>query len=253
MRDVTDNVTGDLPGVEMKRGRGRPRKAHAMTNAERQAAFRARRKAEQPSDRSVTVTKKVAEVDAYDDCQEQVDALRFELAETVQAHNQVVAQLDEARREKDIAWRVMREKRDRAEELEREVLQLKKRLLQEKSVTPSNENLAEIEALRRQLVTCEDGRQEALRYAGALEEKVAAFESQQKSVAPSNRNPISFDAMLDLLALAARANTFEQRQKVRESELWFASFVRSVVVSEAQMQAAGEAIYGDRKVVTRKA
>lgn len=179
MRDVTDNVTGDLPGVEMKRGRGRPRKAHAMTNAERQAAFRARRKAEQPSDRSVTVTKKVAEVDAYDDCQEQVDALRFELAETVQAHNQVVAQLDEARREKDIAWRVMREKRDRAEELEREVLQLKKRLLQEKSVTPSNENLAEIEALRRQLVTCEDGRQEALRYAGALEEKVAAFESQQ--------------------------------------------------------------------------
>ncbi|MDO3563264.1 hypothetical protein [Ralstonia pseudosolanacearum] len=140
MRDVTDNVTGELPGVEQKRGRGRPRKAHAMTNAERQAAFRARRKAEQPSDRSVTVTKKVAEVDAYDDCQEQVDALRFELAETVQAHNQVVAQLDEARREKDIAWRVMREQRDQAEELGRELLRLKKRLLQEKSVTPSNVN-----------------------------------------------------------------------------------------------------------------
>ncbi|MFV8603754.1 hypothetical protein ACNRDG_05455 [Ralstonia pseudosolanacearum] len=140
MRDVTDNVTVDLPGMEQKRGRGRPRKAHAMTNAERQAAFRARRKAEQPSDRSVTVTKKVAEVDAYDDCQEQVDALRFELAETVQAHNQVVAQLDEARREKDIAWRVMREQRDQAEELGRELLQLKKRLLQEKSVTPSNVN-----------------------------------------------------------------------------------------------------------------
>ncbi|MDO3532413.1 hypothetical protein ACNRBH_09605 [Ralstonia pseudosolanacearum] len=140
MRDVTDNVTGELPGVERKRGRGRPRKAHAMTNAERQAAFRARRKAEQPSDRSVTVTKKVAEVDAYDDCQEQVDALRFELAETVQAHNQVVAQLDEARREKDIAWRVMREQRDQAEELGRELLRLKKRLLQEKSVTPSNVN-----------------------------------------------------------------------------------------------------------------
>ncbi|ARU23293.1 hypothetical protein RSSE_c2900 [Ralstonia solanacearum] len=79
-------------------------------------------------------------MDAYDDCQEQVDALRFELAETVQAHNQVVAQLDEARREKDIAWRVMREQRDQAEELGRELLRLKKRLLQEKSVTPSNVN-----------------------------------------------------------------------------------------------------------------
>ncbi|CAH0447736.1 hypothetical protein LMG10661_03809 [Ralstonia syzygii subsp. syzygii] len=204
MRDVTDNVMVDLPGMEQKRGRGRPRKAHAMTNAERQAAFRARRKAEQPADRSVTVTKKVAEVDAYDDCQEQVDALRFELAETVQAHNQVVAQLDEARREKDIAWRVMREQRDKAEELGREVLQLKKRLLQEKSVTPSN------------------------------------------------GNPVSFDTMLDLIALAAKANTVEQRQKVRETELWVESFVRSLLVSEAQMVAAGEAIHGDRKVVTRQ-
>ncbi len=204
MRDVTDNVTVDLPGMEQKRGRGRPRKAHAMTNAERQAAFRARRKAEQPTDRSVTVTKKVAEVDAYDDCQEQVDALRFELAETVQAHNQVVAQLDEARREKDIAWRVMREQRDKAEELGREVLQLKKRLLQDKSVTPSN------------------------------------------------GNPVSFETMLDLIALAAKANTFEQRQKVRDMELWVESFVRSQLVSEAQMEAAGEAIYGDRKVVTRQ-
>ncbi|WP_247318439.1 hypothetical protein [Ralstonia pseudosolanacearum] len=239
MRDVTDNVTVDLPGMEQKRGRGRPRKAHAMTNAERQAAYRARRRAQQPADRSVTVTKMPADVDAYDECRLEVDQLR--------------EQLDEARREKDIAWRVMREKRDRAEELEREVLQLKKRLLQEKSVMPSNENLAEIEALRRQLVTCEGGRQEALRYAGALEEKVAAFESQQKSVTPSNGNPVSFDVMLDLLALAAKANTFEQRQKVRESELWRTSFVRPVAVSEAQMQAAGEAIYGDRKVVTRKA
>ncbi|WP_308170797.1 hypothetical protein [Ralstonia syzygii] len=197
-------MTVDLPGMEQKRGRGRPRKAHAMTNAERQAAFRARRKAEQPTDRSVTVTKKVAEVDAYDDCQEQVDALRFELAETVQAHNQVVAQLDEARREKDIAWRVMREQRDKAEELGREVLQLKKRLLQDKSVTPSN------------------------------------------------GNPVSFETMLDLIALAAKANTFEQRQKVRDMELWVESFVRSQLVSEAQMEAAGEAIYGDRKVVTRQ-
>ena len=89
MRDVTDNVTGELPGVEQKRGRGRPRKPHAMSNAERQAAFRARRKKEQGvSDRSVTVTKKPADVDAYDECRleveelrERVDELLFELRE----------------------------------------------------------------------------------------------------------------------------------------------------------------------------
>lgn len=128
MRDVTDNVTGDLLGVEQRRGRGRPRKAHAMTNAERQAAYRARHKMGEAADRSVTVTKMPVEVDAYDECRMQVDRLREEL--------------DEARREKEVAWRVMREKRDQAEELGREVLQLKKRLLQEKSVTAGNANSA---------------------------------------------------------------------------------------------------------------
>ncbi|MGA3942249.1 hypothetical protein ACI2TU_13685 [Ralstonia nicotianae] len=79
MRDVTDNVTVDLPGMEQKRGRGRPRKAHAMTNAERQAAYRARRRAQQPADRSVTVTKMPVEVDAYDECRLEVERLRAEL------------------------------------------------------------------------------------------------------------------------------------------------------------------------------
>ena len=51
-----------LDGVTEKRGRGRPRKPGALTNAQRQAAFRARRKA---SGVTVTVTKKVAsDVDA---------------------------------------------------------------------------------------------------------------------------------------------------------------------------------------------
>ncbi len=235
MRDVTDNVTGDLLGVVQKRGRGRPRKAHAMTNAERQAAYRARRKVGQAADRSVTVTKKPVEVDAYDECRLEVDRLRAELVEAREDAKRL-AKLNRGYHE---AWK----------ELDSEHQALKA----EKSVTPSNENLAEIEALRRQLMTCEDGRQEALRYAGALEEKVAKFELQQKSVTPSNGNPVSFDAMLDLLALAAKANTFEQRQRVRESELWADSFVRTQAVSEAQMLAAGKALHGDRKVVTRKA
>ncbi|MGD7193767.1 hypothetical protein [Ralstonia pseudosolanacearum] len=238
MRDVTDNVAVDLPGMEQRRGRGRPRKAHAMTNAERQAAYRARRKAQQPVEaksvtKRMTVTEMLSDVDAYDECRLEVEKFRADL---VSMRRQV--ELAEAERNKAFA-----ENRRLREEISDAA----------KSVTLSNGNLAEIEALRRQLMTCEDGRQEALRYVGVLEEKVAMFESQQKSVTPSNGNPVSFDAMLDLLALAAKANTFEQRQKVRESELWRASFVRSVAVSEAQMQAAGEAIYGDRKVVTRKA
>lgn len=49
MRDVTDNATGELD-VEVKRGRGRPRKADALTNAQRQAAYRARKR------NAVTVT-----------------------------------------------------------------------------------------------------------------------------------------------------------------------------------------------------
>ncbi len=201
MRDVTDNVTVDLPGMEQRRGRGRPRKAHAMTNAERQAAYRARRKARQPVDRSVTVTKMLADVDAYDECRLEVDQLR--------------EQLDEARREKEIAWRVMREQRDKAEELGRELFQLKKRLLQEKSVTPSNGNLTEIEALRRQLMTCEDGRQEALRYAGALKERLAKFELQQGSVTSSNEKSLMFDDFVAVVGQACAA----KRSKHWRSEL----------------------------------
>ncbi|MBX9432251.1 hypothetical protein KY487_23730 [Ralstonia pseudosolanacearum] len=216
-----------------------------MTNAERQAAFRARRKAQQPVEaksvtKRMTVTEMLSDVDAYDECRLEVEKLRAELVST--------------RRQVDLAEAERNKALDEVQRLKR-VVESERALANHAMKHPvtSNGNLAEIEALRRQLVTCEDGRQEALRYVGVLEEKVAMFESQQKSVTPSNGNPVSFDAMLDLLALAAKANTFEQRQKVRESELWRASFVRSVAVSEAQMQAAGEAIYGDRKVVTRKA
>jgi len=68
-----------LAGVTEKRGRGRPPKAESMTNAQRQAAFRARRKA---SGISVTVTKNIpSDVDAYDDLVLENDRLREELAQ----------------------------------------------------------------------------------------------------------------------------------------------------------------------------
>lgn len=91
MRDVTDNVTGELD-VEVKRGRGRPRKEGALTNAQRQAAYRARRRQD-----SVTVTKTprlvVDQVDAYDECRLEVDALRSELNEAWDTINELQDEL----------------------------------------------------------------------------------------------------------------------------------------------------------------
>jgi hypothetical protein len=64
-----------LPSVTEKRGRGRLRKENALSNAQRQAAFRARHKGQE---KSVTVTKNIA--DAYDDLVIENERLREELA-----------------------------------------------------------------------------------------------------------------------------------------------------------------------------
>ncbi|WP_232556754.1 hypothetical protein [Ralstonia solanacearum] len=209
MRDVTDNVTADLPGVERKRGRGRPRTGHAMSNAERQAAYRARRQAERAADRGVTVTKKPADVDAYDECRLEVESLRAELVATCR-------QVELAESERNKAFELADLKCDQHQEALDEVQRLK-------GVVESERALAN-----------------------------HALKSMKLPVTPSNGNPVSFDVMLDLISLAAKANTFEQRRKVRDTVLWFDTFVRARLVSEAQMRAAGEAIYGERKVVTRK-
>nr|WP_315249442.1 hypothetical protein [uncultured Duganella sp.] len=49
MKVANDNKTMELPMPGAKRGRGRPPTGNAMTNAERQAAFKARRKANPPA------------------------------------------------------------------------------------------------------------------------------------------------------------------------------------------------------------
>ena len=74
-----DNKTLSLPLVTKNRGRGRPRKPDALSNAQRQAAFRARKKA---AEINVTVTKNVpAVVDRYDELVQERDRLREELAD----------------------------------------------------------------------------------------------------------------------------------------------------------------------------
>lgn len=86
MRDVTDNRTGELD-VEAKRGRGRPPKADAMSNAERQAAFRARKRAERvsPMHRAVVDEQGLQDVAELEDqmaeLRAELDATKAELAE----------------------------------------------------------------------------------------------------------------------------------------------------------------------------
>ncbi|MFC0691661.1 hypothetical protein [Paraburkholderia humisilvae] len=80
MIQAEDTKTIPLPlsGVTEKRGRGRPRKDGALTNAQRQAAYRARRKV---AGNPVTVTKKIpAAADGYDELVLENERLREKLA-----------------------------------------------------------------------------------------------------------------------------------------------------------------------------
>lgn len=175
MRDVTDNKTGELD-VEVKRGRGRPRKEGALTNAERQAAYRARHRAN-PVTAPVTKTPQpiVAQVDAYDECRIEVDTLR--------------AELDDA----------------------------------DKILDRLTEEIA--------------GYQKALRVKEA--ELAEAKKGAAKSVTPSNGNPVSFDDMVELILLASKARTFDQRLAIRADSagVYWRAVVSSTDVSEAQMEA----------------
>ncbi|WP_425219091.1 hypothetical protein [Ralstonia solanacearum] len=146
MRDVTDNVTGELSGVEQKRGRGRPRKAHAMSNAERQAAFRARRKAQQPVEaksvtKRMTVTEMLSDVDAYDECRFEVESLRGELADLKVRCARLQKELDLTIQERGKAYDLADFKEDQRQELVAELDALK---ASKKSVTPSNGNSVEL-------------------------------------------------------------------------------------------------------------
>ncbi|NRD85008.1 hypothetical protein FG484_20760 [Burkholderia pseudomallei] len=79
-REDTKTIPLPLDPVTEKRGRGRPRKeGGAMTNAQRQAAYRARNKA---AGKPVTVTKNIpAAADGYDELVLENDRLREELAQ----------------------------------------------------------------------------------------------------------------------------------------------------------------------------
>ncbi|NUO87658.1 MAG: hypothetical protein HOQ37_16315 [Cupriavidus sp.] len=81
MRDAADNVTGELLPVEAKRRPGRPRKPGAMTNAERQAKYRARLKADGISTYAAPGVPDLMHQGDADELAEELAAVRAELAE----------------------------------------------------------------------------------------------------------------------------------------------------------------------------
>ncbi|WP_454765334.1 hypothetical protein [Cupriavidus campinensis] len=226
MRDVTDNVTGELYG-EMKRGRGRPRKEGALTNAQRQAAYRARRRANVVAEYGVTgagVTKKprlvVDQVDAYDECRLEVDALRAELAEV----NRVMGKLQ----------------RSHAAGL-------------------SNES-----RLRRQLDLAEEERSKAFAVNAALHveladardaliekgSELAAAKRATKSVT-GNGNPVSFADMVELLSTFIGASpAVRLARRADEDGVWRRAVVHGGL-SESQLDQLIDVV--GKKSVTRKA
>ena len=85
MRNVTNNQAAEFDPPAPKRGRGRPRKPDAMTNAQRQAAYRQRQRA---ASINVTVTKN-------DDPAQQLPTLSAEReqAAAAESHERQVAML----------------------------------------------------------------------------------------------------------------------------------------------------------------
>jgi len=203
MRDVTDNRTAELTVAEPKRGRGRPRKEGALSGAQRQAAYRARRKASESV--AVTGNDPILGRQQID----QVDALKAELAEsraTIDALNGAVRDL---RTERDALWRGLEEA--------------------QAAHGRADADRAKLERDYKQL-------------------EAAAMKAAPKSVT-RNGNPVSYEAMLDLLCLASKARTRSDLQDIRETDLWR----DQVVCSDANYEEVWAALARERNVVTRKA
>jgi hypothetical protein len=202
MRDVTDKRTGELEEIEVKRGRGRLRKEGALSNAQRQAGFRARCRAE-----SVTVTKipqpVVSQVDAYDECRIEVDSLRVALAETDKLFHEAIEAREVARAELARSHYDVSVLLDKNCDAEREIDRLCKELAEAKK-------------------------------------------GVAKSVTASNGNPVSFDNMVQLILLASKARTQDQRDAILESGSFSAVF-KNADVSSQQLQAVEWALSAGKR------
>lgn len=231
MRDVTDNRTEELD-IAVKRGRGRPRKADAMTNAERQAAYRARRRARvRPMDRAICDPEALQDVAELED------------------------DMAELRADLDATKAKLTEAHETIDELNDELMQLraaKERL--EAEVAELNQQFIKLEAERAAAKEAE-----LVARAELVELVVQRRKSVTKDVAKSvtgNGNPVSFEDMCELLVRMKKARTVFDRAMVtcEDGGVWSRAIVRTLAVSDEQMERVRRIFVDEpKKTVTRRA
>jgi len=234
MRDVTDNRTGELGGIEVKRGRGRPRKEGALSNAQRQAAYRARRRSESVTP-FVTKTPRlvVDQVDAYDECRLEVDALRSELAEAHETIDELNDELIPLRATVGRLEQDVREMEGYVNGRDRE-----------------NDHLVEVHdelvAVRRQLELAEQERSKAFAANEKLRAELTAAKKDAAKSVMRNGNSVPFQDMIELLLLASKARTQDQRDAILESGSFSAVF-KNADVSSQELQAVEWALSAGKR------
>lgn len=238
MRDVTDNRTAELPVGETKRGRGRPPKANALTNAERQAAYRARYR------NAVTVTKKpgtfrgevmhqdVGDLeDAMAELRAELDATKAELAEAHETIDEMTGYVNARDRENDHLVEVH-------DELVR--------------------SRVELAAAHKRIELAEEERSKAFAANGALKVTVAGLQMElaaakkgaEKSVTRTG-NPMPYQAMVRIIELLRKSRGWRERMDIFDT-VWWHEFVVSRATVE-MIDELRETISGPSKIVTRKA
>lgn len=137
MRDPVDNRTAELLDVEPKRRPGRPRKPGAMTNAERQAAYRARLKADGISTYArpgvPDLVHRHADADELEELRAELDSTKAELDEAHETIDELSDQarelrheLEEAQASAQSSWRRAYDAETRLAKLEKAYAALEK-------------------------------------------------------------------------------------------------------------------------------
>ncbi|MCY0852702.1 hypothetical protein [Cupriavidus sp. D39] len=234
MRDVTDNRTAELPVGETKRGRGRPPKANALSNAERQAAYRARRKS------SVTVTENAGvfrgEVmhqgfdgleDAMAELRAELEATKAELAEAHEAIDEMTGQVKSLRAELDGSRRQVKlseAERNKAFEAYRK---FEKEHVERQAYQGLTDAHHELVAKHRKV----------------LEQLDVVKERAAKSVT-RNGNPVDFDFMVQVVRCVRSARDWRKRYELFDLVGW-KRFNCSVATTDEMREALRDAITGD--------
>ncbi|MFJ1258833.1 hypothetical protein [Cupriavidus sp. CuC1] len=231
MRDVTDNRIAELPVGEAKRGRGRPPKANALSNAERQAAYRARRKS------SVTVTENGGVFrgeqlhqdvggleDAMAELRAELDATKAELAEAHETIDEMTGYVNARDRENDHLVEVH-------DELVR--------------------SRVELAAAHKRIELAEEERNKAFSANGALKVTVAGLQMElgalKKGAGKSvtrNGNPVDFDFMVQVVKCVRSARDWRKRSELFDLDGW-RRFNCSAATSDEMRLALQDAITGD--------